>query len=174
MNSPPEGAMVLFSEKEIEKAIDRIALRMNVQLQGQIVAFACVLKGAIPFTWDLMRRVNLDVRLEYVRVSRYEGMEGGELEFHRTEDSIPDQVQTIVIVDDVLDQGISLNFLKQYYMVYGFNVQSAVLVQKKLDNPPETNADYVGLIAPNKFLIGRGMDYNGRFRELPAIYTLPK
>ena len=167
----PERFELLFNSEEIERAIDRIAVRLNADLEGKTVVFVCVMHGGLPFTWDLMRRVNIDVELDFVRVHRYDGTKGGEIRTER-DFHLDLEGKHAVIVDDVLDRGVTLSKLYERLSGSAASVQSAVLCDKKTLREVDIEADYVALDAPDQYLIGRGMDMNGRYRQLANIYAM--
>ncbi len=169
MKNLPSNATLLFSESQIEKAIDRLAVLLNMELGSEQPVFVCVLKGAVPLTWDLMRRMDVDVSLACLRVRRFRGTKGGE---PHISDFDPEEFRDklVVIIDTVLDEGVTLEFVQEKLQPLAKKLLTVVLV-RKLTNYQGT-VDYVGLTAPNKFLIGRGMDMDGMYRGLPAIYTL--
>ncbi|MYD44986.1 MAG: hypoxanthine-guanine phosphoribosyltransferase [Gammaproteobacteria bacterium] len=173
MSVPPNGAVLLFSESAIERTLDRLAVQIDLDLVGAEVVGLCVLRGGSPFAWDLVRRLRLNLTLEFVQVQRYRGLVGDE---PRVVGPLPQNLQgrSVLIMDDVLDYGITLKFLKDQISTFTEKVYTAVLVRKKLSQPPNIEADYVGLYAPDKFLIGRGMDLDGKYRDLPAIYAIPE
>lgn len=172
MSLPPNGAVLLFSESAIERTLDRLAVQIDLDLAGSEVVGLCVLRGGSPFAWDLVRRLRVSLTLEYVQVQRYRGVVGDEPRFVGP---LPENLtdRKVLLMDDVLDYGITLKFLKDQISTVAEDVFTAVLVQKQLPIPPKFKADYIGLYAPNKFLIGRGMDLDGKYRDLPAIYTIP-
>lgn len=173
MSLPPNGATLLFSESAIERTLDRLAVQIDLDLAGAEVVGLCVLRGGSPFAWDLVRRLRTNLTLEFVQVQRYHGLVGDK---PRVIGPLPDGLTgcTVLLMDDVLDYGITLKFLTDQISTFAKTVCTAVLVQKQLPQPPKVEADYVGLYAPNKFLIGRGMDLGGKYRDLPAIYTIPE
>ena len=170
-NGIPSDFEVLYDSVEIERAIDRLAVRLNVDLEGKTVVFVCVMNGGLPLTWDLMKRVNLDVELDFVRVRRYDGTRGGALS---TERDITTNIEgkDVVIIDDVLDRGVTLSSLVNNLSAVAREVHSVVLVDKKALREVEIEADYVGFEAPDRFLVGRGMDHNGKYRQLPHICAM--
>jgi len=173
MSVPPNGAVLLFSESAIERTLDRLAIQIDLDLEGTEVVGLCVLRGGSPFAWDLVRRLRVPLTLEFVQVQRYQGVVGDE---PRVIGSLPEDIKgrSVLLMDDVLDYGITLKFLRDHISAFANRVYTAVLVQKKLSQPPQIEADYVGLFAPDKFLIGRGMDLDGKYRDLPAIYAIPE
>lgn len=169
MSDLPPNAKLLFSEQEIEHTIDRLAVRLNIALQDESPVFVCVLKGAIPITWDLMRRMQIDVSLSYLRVRRFDGIKGG---IPQVTEFDPEEFRdkTVVVVDTVLDGGVTFDVVREMIQPLASKLLTVVLVRKRTSY--EGTADYIGLEAPNKFLIGRGMDMSGKYRGLPAIYAL--
>lgn len=170
-NGVPQNFEILFTHDEVERAIDRIAVRLNVELAGKPVVFICVMHGGLPFTWDLMKRVDLNLELDFVRVRRYDGTKGGLLDTER-EVTTDIQGKEVVIVDDVLDRGVTLCKLFEKLSSAGANVRTAVLCRKRAMQEIPFEADYVALHAPDRFLIGRGMDMDGMYRHLPAVYAM--
>lgn len=173
MSLPPDGAVLLYSESTIERTLDRLAVQIDIDLVGSDIVCVCVLRGGSPFAWDLVRRLKTNLTLEFVQVQRYHGIVGDE---PRIIGQFPDNLtgRTVLLMDDVLDVGITLKYLRDQVSTFAEKVFSAVLIQKRLSQPPEFVADYVGLHAPDKFLIGRGMDLDGKYRDLPAIYAIPE
>ena len=171
MSVPPNGAVLMFSESAIERSLDRLAIQIDLDLMGADVVGLCVLRGGSPFAWDLARRLRVNLTLEFVQVQRYRGVIGDE---PRMVGPLPEKLTgcTVLLMDDVLDYGITLCFLNDQISTIARTVRTAVLVQKKLPQPPKISADYVGLSAPNKFLVGRGMDLDGKYRDLSAIYSI--
>ena len=169
MSSPTGTLTRVFDNETIEAAIDRVALCLKLDLAGTRPIFVCVLKGGIPFTWDLIRRIPMEMQLEYVRAQSYNGTQGGDLlvegNFGRDYSG-----KVVVLVDDVLDRGFTLKKLKEMASETADQVLTAVLVDKKFLRKVDFDADYVALETDDLFLVGRGMDVNGRFRNLPDIY----
>ena len=172
----------LFDASEVEVAIDRLAVRMAIDLQDVCPILVCVMNGGLPFTAALMRRFAFPLELDYVHAVRYRGgsavsgrieaPRGGELEVRV--DLTRDVVDRVVILaDDVLDRGTTLARVAARIAQAGAaRVHTAVLVNKRV--PGRTfAADYVALDAPNRYLVGCGMDCGGWFRNLNDIYALP-
>ena len=172
MSLPPDGAELLYSESAIERTLDRLAVQIDLDLAGTDVVCVCVLRGGMPFTWDVMRRLKMSISLEFMRVRRYRGQVGNEPQILGP---LPENLtgRTVLLLDDILDYGVTLKFLKEQLSTFAKEVRIAVLIQKTVSQPPAIAADYVGLFAPDQFLIGRGMDLDGRYRDLPAIYAVP-
>lgn len=178
----PKDAECLYDETEVNFAIDRLAVRMALELQDANPILVCVMNGGLPFTAALMRRFAFPLELDYVHAVRYRGGKaasdkvkaprGGELEVRvNLARNVADRV--VVLADDVLDRGTTLeNIAERVVRAGAARVYTAVLVNKKV--PGRTfSADYAALDAPDRYLIGGGMDCGGWYRNLGGIYALP-
>ncbi len=178
MEALPEGAKLLFSADEVDAAIDRLAVVLALELWEADPILVCVMNGGLPFTGDLLRRFHFPLELDYVHATRYptapgaEGAVGGEVRFER---DLQREVagRTVVLLDDVLDAGITMAATQQRLSGLGpERLITAVMVHKDVADAKAT-ADHAAIEAPDEFLVGRGMDCNGAFRQLSAIYSLP-
>lgn len=178
----PKEAECLYDEAEVDFAIDRLAVRMALDLQGANPILVCVMNGGLPFTAALMRRFAFPLELDHVHAVRYRGgkaaarkaevPQGGRLEV-RVNLARNVRERVVVLADDVLDRGTTLESLAERVAQAGAaRVYTAVLVNKKVPGRTFT-ADYAALDAPNRYLIGGGMDCGGWFRNLGGIYALP-
>ena len=170
--SLPEDARCLYSAAEVDAAVDRVAVRMAVRLWDAHPIVVCMMTGGLPFAADLLRRFYFDLELDYIHATRYRGADGGPLHFVRQlERSVSGR--TVVLVDDVVDEGVTLAAVRTAIAARGAaEVLTAVLVHKTVANAC-TEPDYSALDAPDAFLVGRGMDCGGAFRQLSGIYALP-
>lgn len=164
---------VVFSREIVDAAVDAIASVLTQRLAGENPLILCVMKGGVPFTADLLRRFDFPLELDYVHVSRYhDRTRGSHLEWH----GMPQTSlmgRTVLIVDDVLDEGRTLNALIAWSRERGAaQTLSAVLVAKDVHREAGAHADFTALDAPNRYLFGRGMDYKGYWRNLPDIYAV--
>ncbi len=178
----PKGAERLYDEAEVDFAIDRLAVRMALELQDANPILVCVMNGGLPFTAALMRRFAFPLELDYVHAVRYQGgkaasdnveaPQGGELEV-RVNLARNVKARVVVLADDVLDRGTTLECIVERVVRAGAaRVYSAVLVNKKVAGRT-FSADYAALDAPDRYLIGGGMDCGGWYRNLGGIYALP-
>lgn len=171
--SLPQQARCLYSAADVDAAVDRLAVRMAVRLWDAHPIVVCVMTGGLPFTGDLLRRFHFDLELDYVHAARYHGVAGGPLRFLRSLQR-PVAGRTVVLVDDVLDEGATLCAVRDAVTAQGAaQVHTAVLVRKAAPNA-SAEVDYAAIDAPNEFLVGRGMDCEGAFRQLSGIYALPR
>lgn len=167
----PPGARCVFEAAEVDAAVDRLAVRLAVRLWDARPVLVCLMTGGLPFTADLLRRFYFDVELDYMHLTRYQGVRGGAVRVLRDLDrSLAGR--TVLLVDDVLDEGLTLRAAQDAVAVRGAaEVVTAVLVRKEVSNAV-ARADYEALVASNEFLVGRGMDCDGAYRQLSGIYSL--
>ena len=173
MASPrlPASAVCLYSAAAVDFAVDRLAVRLAVRLWDARPLVVCMMNGALPFTADLLRRFCFDLELDHMTVRRYCGSNGGGARVERPlERSVAGR--TVLLVDDVLDEGVTLQAAQEALIAAeAAEVLATVLVRKRVPGAV-ASADYAALEAPNEFLVGRGMDLGGAFRQLSGIYSL--
>lgn len=159
---------------DVSAAIDRVSVRLSVDLSGANPLLLTVMHGALPFAGALLPRLSFPLEVGYVHVGRYgDATRGGDLHWRARPDYEMRQ-RTVVLLDDVLDRGDTLAALVRWAEASGAErVLSAVLVEKRLEETRPVEADYVALVCPDRYLFGCGMDYRGYWRNLPAIYALP-
>lgn len=161
----------MYTAAEVDAAVDRVAAQLAVRLWDAHPLVVCLMNGGLPFTADLLRRFYFDLELDYMHLSRYEGVRGGAVRVVRDLQR-PLAGRTVLLVDDVLEEGVTLRAAQDAVAVRGAaQVVTAVLVRKDVPNAA-TRADYAVLAAADEFLVGRGMDCDGKFRQLSGIYSL--
>jgi hypoxanthine phosphoribosyltransferase len=165
---------LLFDSRQVVRAIDRLAVRLTVELAERNPLLICVLNGGLPFTGALMQRLQFPLELTYVHVSRYaESTTGGSLTWHAGP-AIALHGRHILFVDDILDHGVTLARLKEWAEgCEAASVSAAVLLDKQLPERRGAAADHVALVCPDRYVFGWGMDYHGYWRNLPDIYAVP-
>lgn len=171
-----ESARVVFDREALDKALDQLAVQLTVDLADANPLMISVMNGGCALAGALLWRLKFPLEMVSIRVSRYRAeRSGGLLHWHDDGDLTPDVVdgRTIVLVDDVLDEGHTLAALQKWFHDLGAaRVLSVVTVRKYVANQA-AKADYIALEAPDEFLIGFGMDVAGHWRNLDAIYALP-
>ncbi len=163
---------VLIDEKKLYKRIDEIANQINKEYEGKEIILICILKGSVFFTVDLAKRINGDVKLEFIRVSSYnEGTESsGEIKMKLDlKDSI--QGKDIIVIEDIIDTGRTLSYLIEYLKMKKPNSVKLCALLDKPDRRVEKNVkvDYIGFQIPDKFVVGYGLDWDEKYRNLPYI-----
>lgn len=167
-----ETADLLFSEQEVEAALDKIAGQINHQLAELNPLLLCVINGGIVIAGKLVTRLTFPLTIDSINASRYHNQTtGGNIEWI-LKPSTPLKDRTILIVDDILDEGITLATIHDYCLEQGATaVYSAVLLDKILGHNKPISADFIGLEVENRYLFGYGMDYKGYLRNVPGIYA---
>jgi hypoxanthine phosphoribosyltransferase len=170
MSAPPE---ILLSAGQIQKRVAELALELRRDYPGDLHLVA-VLKGAFVFLSDLMRHVPGDLSLDFIAVSSY--LEGtttsGEVRL-LTDLEFPIADRRVVIVEDIVDTGITLSYLQG--MLRARNPRSlatACLLDKPSHRKVEVTIDYVGFTIADQFVVGYGLDHAERYRNLPYIGTI--
>ncbi len=167
-----EQADLLFSEQQIDSAIERMADSISQTMAESNPLLLCIVNGGIPLTAQLMLHCDFPMTNDIVYATRYQGATvGNEISWLvKPQQSI--EGRTVLLVDDILDEGITLRAISEYCKDQGAGeVYSAVLIDKKLDKTKPIQADFVGLVAENRYLFGYGMDYKGYHRNLRGIYA---
>ena len=167
---------VLVSESEISDICDRIAARINEDYKNsKSLVLVCILKGSLMFTSELMKRVNLPLEIEFMKVSSYgagtssSGVVNIHLDIKRQDFTNTD----FIIVEDIIDSGRTLSHLVKYFSEKGANsVKTCTLLDKPERRTVDFVADYVGKVVPDKFVIGFGLDYDEKYRNLPYVGVL--
>jgi hypoxanthine phosphoribosyltransferase len=169
----PESELV-FDENTIQSTIDRLALAINDHCADREWLVLCVLNGGLMFTGEVLKRTTFTARLDSVRVTRYhETTSGSELMWHAAPQSDLDG-RNILLLDDIFDEGKTLAAIVENLQSAGANeVFTAVLVEKEHDRKVDGfRPDLVGLICPDHYVFGFGMDCEGLYRNLPEIRRL--
>jgi hypoxanthine phosphoribosyltransferase len=164
----------LHDAREVEAALQRMGQAITAELEGnEVVCLAVMICGMIPAA-GLLRHVFLDGELDYVHVTRYRGaLRGGSL-IWLAQPQTPLTDRVVLLVDDILDEGLTLQALCQWCVERGARtVKTAVLVRKQLrERRSFMEPDYLGLTVPDRYVYGSGMDYRGRLRHVDGIYAL--
>lgn len=166
------AADLLYSEREVEAALDKMAQEINTGLADRNPLFLCVMNGGMVTAGKLMTRLQIPLTLDAINASRYQNQtSGGHIKWI-LEPGTSLQNRTVLLVDDILDEGITLHAIYQYCLEQGAKeVFTAVLIDKILDHEKPIKADFVGLKVENRYLFGYGMDYKGYLRNAAGIYA---
>jgi hypoxanthine phosphoribosyltransferase len=168
-------AEVLLSEEQIAARVAEIGQRISEDFAGRELTLVSVLKGSLPFMADLMRRITLPLRIDLMEVSSYGGTatESSGLVRILKDLSAPIDGRDVLIVEDIIDTGLTLNYLIRY--LKGKNPRS-ITVCALLDKPArrlvEIPLDYVGFEIPDAFVVGYGLDFGEVYRNLRFVGVL--
>jgi hypoxanthine phosphoribosyltransferase len=169
------GLPVLFSRDQIAERVRAIGAQIDRDLRGEGVILAGVLKGAAIFLADLARAIRSECTFDFVAVSSYgKGTRSsGAVKLIKDLDRAIEG-KNIILVEDILDTGLTISFLKKLLMQHHpHTLRVAALLDKPERRQQQIAADYVGFEIPDHFVVGYGMDYAERFRNLPDICILP-
>ena len=168
-------ATCLYSKTEIEAALDKMATEISYKLAQSNPIFLCVVVGGIVPLGNLLPRLDFPLEVDYVHATRYGKNTVGKEITWKAKPEIDMQNRTVVVVDDILDGGITLEAIIKHCKEEGANeVFTAVLVEKQDARLPGgvQQANFSGLTIPNRYVFGYGMDYKGYLRNAPGIYMV--
>ncbi len=164
---------VLLSEEEIQREVAKIGAQISKDFAGKEPIFVGVLKGCFIFMADLMRYVTINCSMDFMAVSSYSGTTStGAVKINKdlSEDI---EGRHLILVEDILDSGVTLNYLKNYLMVRRpASITIATLMDKPARRKADIYADYSCFEIPDAFVVGYGLDYNEKYRNLPYIGVL--
>lgn len=158
---------------KIKERVSQLGRQITQDCQGTVPLFICVLNGAFPFASDLIRAVDLDAQITFIRLKSYEGMgsTGNVKEVIGLSENI--EGRTVIIVEDIIDTGNTMvKLLADLRAKNPAQLKVATLLFKEDALQHELKPDYVGFNIPTKFIIGYGLDLDGMARNLPDIYVL--
>lgn len=171
------NAELIYSAEEVQKAVDKVAQEINRRFEGDDCApFPLVLGvmgGAVVFSGQLLTRLTFPLEFDYIHVTRYGSKDqGGTIEW-KVEPRADVRGRTVIVLDDILDEGETLAHVKQRLLEMGAaEVVLAVFADKDIGKAKPVAADHIGLVLPNKFVVGYGMDAYGYWRNLPEIWAI--
>ena len=168
-----EEADQLFGEDAVREAVVRIGIEISEKLKDQFPVVLSVMGGAAIFTGQLLPLLRFPLEFGAIEVTRYNNdIQGREITWRLPpRDNVRDRV--VLVVDDILDEGITLAAIKQRLLEMGAKqVYSAVFADKAIGREKPVAADFIGVTVPNRYVFGFGMDAYGLWRNLPAIYAL--
>ena len=163
---------VLFTEEQIQKRINEIAQEMNEFYKGEEVYAVCVLKGAVMFAVDLVKHLEMPLKMEFIRLSSYNGGTKSSGRVNAVDISLPDlNNKNVLIIEDIVDTGLTAKFLLDF-LNSNFHTKSTKfcsLLDKKITRINDIEPDYWGFEVGDKFLVGYGLDEDGYGRNLKYI-----
>ena len=167
-------AECIYSLAQVEQALDKMIAHISRDFSTKNPLLLGVMNGAIPTLGYMMLRLPFLLEVDYVHATRYQGKEQGSELVWKRRPQVSLQGRHIILVDDILDQGITLAAIIDVCNTAGAaSVSVAVLGEKKLPQPQTlVKADYVALTIPNRYVFGFGMDYEECWRNAPGIFAL--
>ena len=166
---------ILINEAELDATVTRIAEEISRDYTGKRLLLVCILKGAVVFMGDLMKKISIPVEIDFMKVSSYgnstktSGSVNIILDLHRKDLQDTD----IVIVEDIIDSGKTLSYLVEYLRLKGAkSVKTATMLDKPSRREVDFTPDYCGREIPDECVVGYGLDFAEKYRALPYIGIL--
>jgi hypoxanthine phosphoribosyltransferase len=162
----------LLSAEQIQASIDRLAAEIREREAGRPLTVIAVMTGSIIFLADLVRKLDMPLRVGVIQARSYAGTQRGSLSVNA--DMLPEVAgRDVLVIDDIFDTGHTLAEVLDFLKGLGAqSIRSAVLVLKRGKQQVELRPDYVGFEIPDVFVVGYGLDYNDAYRNLPYLAAL--
>ena len=161
---------ILINKAKLEKRIEELARQIEKDYKGEEIVLVGILKGSVMFMAELAKKIRNNVILDFMDVSSYEGTEStGKIKINKDiRDSI--EGKDVIIVEDIIDTGRTLTEVIEYLKQKKPNsLKIATMLSKPSRRIKELNVDYIGFAIEDKFVVGYGLDYNEKYRNLPYI-----
>jgi hypoxanthine phosphoribosyltransferase len=171
MNAKNLELKTYISEEKLQAKVSEIGQALTARFKGKKVTAICVLKGSFMFYSDLIRRIDTDITCEFFGVSSYHGGTTSSGEVKVTLDlSTPIEGHHVILVEDIVDTGLTMNYLKKSIESRNpASLTTVALLEKPEALKVPCKLDHVGFQITNEFVVGYGLDYDGYFRNLPYI-----
>lgn len=169
-----ENRKVLLDDEAIARRVAELAEQISADYEGEKVLLICVLKGAVIFTSDLMRRLKIPVEIDFIAVSSY-GSDTASSGVVRILKDLESSIQgkDVLIVEDIVDTGLTLNYLRKNLLSrQPRSLKVVTLLDKPARRRVEFTPDYCGFEIPDHFVVGYGLDFNENYRQLAGIYII--
>ena len=179
MSSPVTGVIhdlerILLTPEQIHTRVREMATRLNAEMAGKVVTVVALMDGALFFVADLLRQLDIPVRMYTLSASSYHGgtATSGEVKVNWPLD-LSFRDQDVLLLDDILDTGLTLSVIRERILAQQpASLRTCVLLSKRRQRLREVPLDDAGFEIADEFVVGYGMDYQGRFRNLPCIGIL--
>ena len=162
---------VMFTEEQITNRIKELGAQISKEYEGKEVTLICILKGASVFACELAKRITVPVQMEFMRVSSYgnETVSSGVVKIIQDLDE-PIRGKNVIVVEDIIDTGRTMHYLLEILQHRGpETLKLCTLLDKPDRRVTEVKMDYNGFVIPDEFIVGYGLDYAERYRNLPYI-----
>lgn len=170
MNIKKENFRVLISEEKIKERIKEMGKEISEEYKGKEIILICVLKGSMYFTVDLSKYIESETIIDCIRVLSYNGTKStGKINLKMDLDENIEG-KNVIVIEDIIDTGRTLSYLLDYLKTKKPNsIKLCTLLDKPERREFNVKVDYIGFQIPDKFVIGYGLDYNEKYRNLPYI-----
>ncbi len=169
-----ENISVLIEEEKVDKRIEELGKQISEEYAGQEVHLICILKGSIFFTCELAKRITVPVTIDFMSCSSYgaDTKSSGVVKLVKDLDE-PLEGKNVIVIEDIIDSGRTLSYLLE---ILSARKPASLKLCTLLDKPDrrvkQVNVDYTGFEIPDEFVVGYGLDYDQRYRNLPYIGVL--
>ena len=165
---------ILFTEEEIAARVAEIGKELSARFAGQKPLMLCVLRGAAFFFTDLCRKMDCMMDMDFISASSYfDGTKSSGTVRLMKDSSIDMTGRHVVIVEDIIDTGLTLSYLKKLFAVREpLSITTVTFLDKQTGEPNRETVDYCGFLIPDEFVVGYGLDYADYYRNLPYIGVL--
>ena len=166
-----ENIRVLLPEEELAARISELGAQISKDYEGESVFLVCILKGAAFFACELAKRITVPVIIDFMATSSYGSgtVSSGVVKIKKDLDLDPTG-QNVIIVEDIIDSGNTLNYLGQLFKDRGAkSVRMVTMLDKPDRREVDVHVDYTGFTIPDQFVVGYGLDYDQKYRNLPYI-----
>lgn len=170
----PDVQEILFSEEVIRSRVKALGEQISRDYAGKEIVCIGVLKGCFVFMADLVRELDLDCSIDFMAVSSYGSgtVTTGAVKIGK-DISANIEDRDVLIIEDILDSGVTLSYLREFLMQRKpASIKICTLFDKPARRKADIKADYVGLVCPDEFIVGYGLDYDEKYRNLPYIGVL--
>lgn len=165
---------ILFTQEEIWRRAEELGQEISEDYAGEKVVLIGTLKGAIPFMADLMKNISLDIEIDFVAASSYgSGTESSGEVILKHDITLDLEGKHVILVEDIIDTGNTIKALKAYLQKRGpKSVSICTLLDKPARRVVDVKGDYIGFVVEDLFIVGYGLDYDQKYRNLPYISYL--
>jgi hypoxanthine phosphoribosyltransferase len=164
----------MISEVEISQRVKELASEIENDFNNEPIILIIVLKGSFVFAADLIREMKGDINIDFISVSSYSDQTETTGKVKLLKDLDADITnQNVVVIEDIIDSGLTLHFLRDHLQMHKpKNIKICTLLDKPERRRVDMKVDYVGFVIPDEFIVGYGIDYAQKFRNLPYIATV--
>ncbi|MBB1079195.1 hypoxanthine phosphoribosyltransferase [Limosilactobacillus sp. STM2_1] len=167
---------ILYTQEQVSNRISELATTISTKYQDEFPVVVPVMTGAMIFASELMQKLDFKLNIDYVDVSSYEDNSQSSGRVRLLRDLSHDvNGRSVLIVEDIIDSGHTLQFLNNLFASRGAkSIETCSLLDKPARREVDVDADYVGFKVPNEFIVGYGLDYDGRYRNMPYVGVLKR
>ncbi len=165
---------VLITRQELQAAVEKLGRTITEDYKGKELVCVCILKGAVMFFTDLLRQIDLPMTIDFMAISSYGSSTKTSGVVRINKDLDHDVLdKDVLVVEDIVDSGLTLSYIKQTLDQRGArSVRIATLLDKPMRRKTDLSVDYACFLIPNEFVVGYGLDYAEKYRNLPEIGVL--